>query len=77
MSATVIAFIIVAVAVGALIGWLLGSREGAGAKLTVENLRLQLNEVLKERDANRDAATRLAALEAAQLEREKGFEARI
>ena len=77
MSATAIAFIIVAAAVGALIGWLLGSREGAGAKLTVENLRLQLNEVLKERDANRDAATRLAALEAAQLEREKGFEARI
>ena len=77
MSATVIAFIIVALAVGTLFGWLLGSREGAGAKLTVENLRLQLNEVLKERDANRDAATRLAALEAAQLEREKGFEARI
>ena len=38
---------------------------------------LQLDAVVKERDSNRDAATRLAALEASQLEREKGFEARI
>ena len=77
MGGTVIAFLVVALAIGALVGWLLGSRDGAGAKQTVENLRLQLNEVLKERDANRDAATKLAALEASQLEREKGFEARI
>lgn len=77
MSGTAIVFVAIALAAGALIGWLLGSREGAGAKQTVENLRLQLNEVLKERDANRDAVTKLAALEASQLEREKGFEARI
>jgi len=77
MSATVIAFVVIALTVGALLGWLLGSRDGAGAKQTIESLRLQLNEVLKERDANRDAATRLAALEASQIEREKGFEARI
>ena len=77
MSVTVIAFAVIALAVGALVGWLLGSREGAGAKQTVESLRLQLNEVVKERDANREAVTRLAALEASQLEREKGFEARI
>jgi len=68
MGGTVIAFLVVALAIGALVGWLLGSRDGAGAKQTVENLRLQLNEVLKERDANRDAATKLAALEASQLE---------
>ena len=77
MTGTVIIFVVVALAIGALVGWLLGSREGAGAKQTVESLRLQLNEVVKERDSNRDAATRLAALEASQLEREKGFEARI
>jgi DNA recombination protein RmuC len=77
MSGTVIVFVAIALAIGAVIGWLMGSREGAGAKQTVENLRLQLDAVVKERDANRDAATRLAALEASQLEREKGFEARI
>lgn len=77
MSVTVVAFVVIALAVGALVGWLLGSREGAGAKQTVESLRLQLNEVVKERDANREAVTKLAALEASQLEREKGFEARI
>ena len=77
MSGTVIAFVAIALAIGALVGWLLGSREGAGARQTIDNLRLQLDEVVKERDANREAATRLAALEAAQSEREKGFEARI
>ncbi len=77
MSGTVIAFVILALAIGALVGWLLGSRQAAAARQTVENLRLQLDAVVKERDSNRDAATRLAALEASQLEREKGFEARI
>ena len=77
MSGTVIAFVVIALAIGALVGWLVGSRDGAGARQTVESLRLQLDEVVKERDANREAATRLAALEASQLEREKGFEARI
>jgi len=68
---------LVALALGALIGWLFASRESAGAKQTVQSLRAQLDEVVRERDLNRDAATRLAALEASQLEREKGFEARI
>src|SRR5690348_11216102 len=77
MDSAVLGFTFVALVIGAVIGWLLGSRTAAGAKLTVENLRLQLDEVVKERDANRDAATKLAALEASQLERDKGFEARI
>jgi DNA recombination protein RmuC len=68
---------LVALALGALIGWLFASRQSAGAAQTVDTLRLQLDEVVKERDLNREAATRLAALEASQLEREKGFEARI
>src|SRR4051812_5951609 len=68
---------LVALALGALIGWLLAGRDAAGARQTVQSLRLQLDEVIKERDANRDAATRLAAVEAAQFERDKGVEARI
>ena len=75
----VIVFIvgIVALVLGALIGWLFAGREAAGSKQTVQSLRAQLDEVVKERDANRQAVTQLAALEASQLEREKGFEARI
>jgi len=73
----VVAVVVVALALGALIGWLLGSREGAGAKLTVENLRMQLDEVVKERDSNRTAAQDLAALKAAQEERERSFEEKI
>jgi len=77
MDATVLLFLVVAIAVGALIGWLLGSRQGAGAKQTVDNLRLQLDEVVRERDANRAAGHELAALKAAQEEREKSFEQQI
>jgi DNA recombination protein RmuC len=77
MDAAGLLMIVVALTIGAVIGWLIGSRAAAGARQTVETLRLQLDAVVRERDVNRDAATRLAALEAAQLEREKGFEARI
>ena len=77
MDATVIAITLVALLIGAALGWLWAGRESAGAKQTAENLRLQLDEVVKERDANREAATKLAALEASQLERERGFEGRI
>ena len=64
MIGTVLLLILAALCVGALIGWLVGSRAAAAAKQTVDNLRLQLDAVVKERDVNRDAATRLAALEA-------------
>ena len=77
MSAGVIAFIFVALAIGGLIGWLIGGRDGAGARQTVENLRLQLDEVVKERDSNRSAVSELAALKAAQGEREKAFQQQI
>ena len=73
----IIAAVVAALALGALVGWLLGSRDGAGAKHTVENLRLQLDEVVKERDQNRTAAQELAALKAAQEERERAFEQQI
>jgi DNA recombination protein RmuC len=77
MDATLVAFVLVALAVGTALGWLWASREAARSKQTADNLRNQLDDVIKERDANREAATRLAALEASQLERDRGFEARI
>ena len=77
MNAAVVASILVALVLGAVLGWLWASREAAGSKQTAENLRLQLDEAVRERDANRDATTKLAALEASQLERDRGFEARI
>jgi DNA recombination protein RmuC len=77
MNAAVIAFVLIALAVGGLIGWLIGSRNGTGARQTVENLRLQLDEVVKERDSNRAAAQDLAALKAGQEEREKSFHQQI
>lgn len=77
MEATVIAMVVIALAVGAVIGWLLGSRDGTAAKQTVENLRLQLDEVVRERDSNRGAVSELAALKAAQAEREKAFAQQI
>ena len=70
MDAAGFAIAIVALLLGGIIGWLWASREGAGARQTVATLRLQLDEVVKERDVNRDAATKLAALEAAQAERD-------
>jgi DNA recombination protein RmuC len=73
MDAAAIAFVLVALIVGAALGWLWASREAAGAKQTVENLRLQLDEVVKERDVSRGAVSELAALKAAQEEREKSF----
>lgn len=77
MDAAVVAFILVALVLGAIFGWLWASREVSGSRQAVESLRLQLEEAVRERDANRDAATKLAALEASQLERDRGFEARI
>jgi DNA recombination protein RmuC len=77
MNATVLAFVLIALLIGAALGWLLGSRTSAGARQTVDTLRLQLDEVVKERDLNRAAGTELAALKSAQEERERAFEARI
>jgi DNA recombination protein RmuC len=64
---------LVALALGGLIGWLLGSRGGEQGKAVAESLRMQLDEVVKERDSNRAAAQELAAFRAAQEEREKAF----
>jgi DNA recombination protein RmuC len=77
MNATVVIVAIGGLVLGAIIGWLFGSRDGAGARQTVENLRLQLDEVVKERDANRGAVNELGALKAAQEERERSFAQQI
>ncbi len=77
MNAAVIVFVLIALAVGGLIGWLIGSRAAAASKHVTESMRLQLDEVVRERDANRSASHELAALKAVQEEREKALEARI
>jgi DNA recombination protein RmuC len=77
MDPTVLGFVLVALLVGAVFGWLVGGRAAAGARQTVENLRLQLDEVVKERDTNRAAVAELGALKATQAEREKSFEQQI
>ena len=77
MGVGVVVLVLAALGIGALIGWLLGSRDGVGARQTVDSLRLQLDAVVKERDANRDAAQELAALKAVQDERERAFEERL
>src|SRR5690348_5017541 len=68
MDAAVVAFVVLALIVGGALGWLWASRDAAGAKQTVENLRLQLDEVVKERNAARadyDQSSReLASLQA-------------
>jgi DNA recombination protein RmuC len=77
MDASLIIVAIAALALGALIGWLFAGRETAGARQTVENLRFQLDEVVKERDANRTAAQELAAFKAAQEERQRAFDEKV
>src|SRR5947208_1069211 len=77
MNSAVLGFLVIALLIGGVIGWLVGSRAAAGAKQTVESLRLQLDEVVKERDSNRAAVAELGALKAAQAEREKSFEQQI
>jgi DNA recombination protein RmuC len=76
-TSLLIALLALAVGVAGLVGWLVGSRAAAGAKHTVDNLRLQLDEVVKERDANREAVTKLAAVEAAQAEREQAHQRQL
>ena len=79
---------VAALAIGALIGWLFASREAAAARQVTESLRLQLDGVVRERDAGMqelatlrtsfgEAQSTLAGLRAGQEERERGFEQQI
>ena len=77
MDLSVILIVVITLGLGALIGWLVGSRAGAGGAQVIDSLRLQLDAVTEERDANRSAASELAILRAAQEERERSFEQQI
>ena len=77
MSSAGLALIPIALIFGGIIGWLIGARSAAALKQVGESLRQQLDEAARERDANRDAVTRLAVVEASQVERDKAFEIRI
>lgn len=68
---------VAALALGALLGWLFGSKQAAAAKEVTENLRSQLNSVAQERDANREAATTLSAIKATQEERDRNYQERL
>lgn len=75
--ALAIVLLVMGAAVGAAIGWLAGSRASAAAKQVIESLRMQLDAVTAERDENRTAAQELAALKAAQQERDRAFKEQI
>jgi DNA recombination protein RmuC len=77
MDSAVLGFAFFALVIGAVIGWLAASRSAAAAKEVIESLRSQLDAVSAERDASRQAVQELAALKAAQVEREKAFESRM
>jgi DNA recombination protein RmuC len=61
MNASLIIVAIVALALGALIGWLLGARGGEQGKAVAESLRMQLDGVARERDEARDQIGPLSA----------------
>jgi DNA recombination protein RmuC len=73
----VVLIALLALGLGALIGWLIGSRAGAAGSQVIDSLRLQLDAVIAERDANRSAANDLAILRAAKEERERSFQEQI
>jgi DNA recombination protein RmuC len=77
MSPAAVLFVLIALVLGGIIGWLVGARSAAAAKQAGDGLRAQLADAVRERDANREAVIKLATLEASQLEREKAFETRI
>jgi len=54
MDASLIIAALVALGLGALIGWLLGTRGQAEGKAVADSLRMQLDGVVKERDEARD-----------------------
>lgn len=77
MDSTLIMIGLVALALGGLIGWLLGSKQAAAAREVTASLRAQLNAVTEERDLARPALQELAALKAAREEQERAFEQRV
>ena len=88
MNPTVIIIAFIALALGALIGWLLGSRGAAAGQGVADSLRLQLDAVRDERDTHARAietlrgehgelASRHAGIVAAQAERDAAHERQL
>ena len=88
MDTTAIIFVIVALALGALVGWLLGSRGSAAGQGVADSLRLQLDGVREERDVHArsietlrrehgDLAARHAAMVASQEERDRSHQQQL
>ena len=88
MDASVIIVAIIALALGALIGWLAGSRSAAAGQGVAESLRLQLDSVRDERDAHAraiealrtdhgDLTARHAAMVASQEERDRSHQQQL
>jgi DNA recombination protein RmuC len=84
LDSTLILFVLLALAVGGLVGWLLGSRGAAAGQGVADALRLQLDSVRDERDAAREEVDRLresgsaAQRELSALQADaRNFEARI
>jgi len=70
-------FAIGALAIGALVGWLLGARGGEQARANAESLRLQLDGVRDERDAARTAQDETSRALAALQADARHFDARM
>ena len=77
MDATFLLLIFVALAVGVALGWLIAGRQGSQAGATAEHLRANLDEVTKERDAERGRANATAQDLAALQADARNFEARM
>ena len=88
MNSTVVIIAIIGLALGALIGWLLGSRGAAAGQGVADSLRLQLDAVREERDAHARAidslrgehgelSARHAGIVAAQAERDEAHERQL
>ncbi|MEO5808784.1 MAG: DNA recombination protein RmuC, partial [Sphingomicrobium sp.] len=88
MDSTLIVIALIALALGALIGWLLGSRGAAAGQGVADSLRLQLDGVREERDGHahsidtlrgehNELATRHAAVVASQEERDRSHQRQL
>jgi DNA recombination protein RmuC len=81
MDVTLIVFIIAALLVGALIGWLFAGRQSAGLTAErdhlAERFKAAVTDLAGESAGRQTAERELAALRSGQVEREKAFEAQI
>jgi DNA recombination protein RmuC len=77
LDALTIGLVLLALAAGGVIGWLLGSRGGEQGKATAEALRLQLDGVRDERDSAREELERVSRDLATHQADARHFESRM